>query len=77
MTKDELDSLRQYAAMLAERSAVEATVSYDESDGGITVTAITHAGSGEPRTVTRSAKFKNREQAEALVEDVIHTAASH
>lgn len=77
MNEQELNSLRKYAARLGHQFDVDATVSYDNVGGLITVEAITRAGGGQPRKVTRSAKFQTREQAEALIDQVVRTASAH
>jgi hypothetical protein len=77
MDEEELNSLRQLAARLAQEFAVEATVDYDRASGFITVKAITRSGGGDPRKIDRSAKFQSRELAEALIDQVIRTASAH
>ena len=75
MDEEELTHLQEFAAK-ASRADVQATVR-DDDDGWFWVEAVSIAGGGEPRTVTRSAKFTTRDAAEAFVRDVIDTARSH
>jgi hypothetical protein len=74
MTKEELIHLQDYAANQARQLAMEATVAYDDSDGSIAVTVITRAGGGPPRSVRRSAKFRDRAQIEEFIDDAIQAA---
>ena len=77
MTKEDLLYLQEYAANQAQQFALEATVAYDEGDGFITVTVITRAGGGVPRSVQRAkerAKFTDRAQAEEFIDYAIEAA---
>ena len=75
MNKEELKNLKEYVARQAHQFAVAATVSYDEDDGFITVEIVTKAGSGQPRSVKRVAKFESGAQAEAFIDHAIRAAS--
>ena len=74
MNEAELKSLREYAVGRAHQLALEATVTYDDSDGFITVEVIKRAGDGSPISIGRAAKFSDRLQAEAVIDHVIAVA---
>jgi len=74
MNEAELKSLKEYAIGRAHQLALEATVTYDDSDGFITVEVIKRAGDGSPISIGRAAKFADREQAEAVIDHVIAVA---
>jgi hypothetical protein len=76
MNEAELNYLRQYAATLGDQFGVEATVSYDSNDGLIVVDAIGRAGAATPRSIRRSGRFESREQAEALIDQVVRAASA-
>jgi len=76
MNVEELNSLRQYAARLAQQLNVDAAVKYDRSLGLLTVEVIAMAGAGPPRAVVQSAKFQSREQAEVLIDQVLRAAST-
>ena len=75
MKEEELKYLREYVARQAHQFAVAATVTYDAEDGFITVEVVTKAGSGQPRSVKRSAKFESRAQAEAFIDHAVRAAS--
>jgi hypothetical protein len=74
MNEEDLNYLKTYAMRQARQLAKGATVSYDSGDGFITVEAITRAGDGQPRSVKRAAKYSDRAQAEAFIDDAIRAA---
>ena len=74
MNEAELKSLKEYALGRAHQLALEATVTYDHSDGFITVEVIKRARDGSPIAIGRAAKFADRVQAEAVIDRVIALA---
>jgi hypothetical protein len=75
MNEEELKYLKEYTARQAHQFAVGATFSYDSHDEFMDIEIVTKAGSGQPRSVKRSAKFASRAQAEAFIEQAIRTAS--
>jgi hypothetical protein len=74
MNEAESQALKQYAVGQAHHLGLEATVTYDASDGFITVEVIKRAGGGPPISIQRGAKFADRVQAEALIDHVMALA---
>jgi len=74
MNEQELDYLKEYAGRRARQLALEATVTYGDSDGFIIVEVIKRAGGGQPISIKRTMKYLNRVQAEAFVDDILGLA---